>query len=117
MQARKQVQLLRIFVGEAKQLDDTPFYEAVVLKAREMHMAGTTVLRGSVGYGHSSHLHTSKILRLSDDLPLVIEIVDSAEKIDALLPVLDAMFTESGGSGLMTLQNLEALQYGAQTAS
>ena len=117
MQSPKPAQLLRIFVGEAKQLDGTPFYEAVVLKAREMHIAGATVLRGSVGYGHSSHLHTSKILRLSDDLPLVIEIVDSADKIAALLPELEAMFGESGGSGLMMLENVQVLQYGPQTAS
>jgi PII-like signaling protein len=117
MQIPKQAQLLRIFVGEAEQLDGAPFYEAVVLKAREMHIAGATVLRGSVGYGHSSRLHTSKILRLSDDLPLVIELVDSPENIQTFLPALEAMFSESGGSGLVTLENVQVLQYGPQTAS
>jgi PII-like signaling protein len=117
MQIPKQAQLLRIFVGEAEQLDGKPFYEAVVLKAREMHIAGATVLRGSLGYGHSSRLHTSKILRLSDDLPLVIEIVDSTEKIEALLPTLEAMFSECHGSGLVTLENVQVLQYGPQAAN
>jgi PII-like signaling protein len=117
MQIPKQAQLLRIFVGEAEQFDDEPFYEAVVLKAREMHIAGATVLRGSLGYGHSSRLHTSKILRLSDDLPLVIEIVDSPEKIETFLPALEAMFSANGGSGLVTLENVQVLQYGPQTAS
>ena len=116
MQIPRQAQLLRIFVGEANELDDTPFYQAVVLKAREMGIAGATVLRGSVGYGHKSELHTSKILRLSDDLPLVIEIVDSPEKIAAFLPALEAMFGESGGSGLATMENVQVLQYGPQTA-
>ena len=77
-------------------------------KARELHLAGATVLRGPMGFGHSSRLHTSKILRLSEDLPLVIEIVDSKEKIDAFLPVLDAMM----GSGLVTLEKVQVLRYG-----
>jgi len=79
-----------------------------VLKAREMHMAGATVLRGPMGFGHSSHLHTSKILRLSEDLPLVIEIVDTEEKISTFLPVLDTMM----GSGLVTLEKVKVLRYG-----
>ena len=74
--------LLRIFIGESDRWHHQPLYEALVLKAREMHMAGATVLRGSMGFGKSSHLHTSKILRLSMDLPLIIEIVDSEEKIN-----------------------------------
>jgi PII-like signaling protein len=79
-----------------------------VLKAREMHLAGATVVRGPMGFGHSSRLHTAKLLRLSEDLPLVIEIVDSEEKIRAFLPVLDAMM----GSGLVTLEKVQVLQYG-----
>jgi len=117
MQIPKQAQLLRIFIGEADRADGKPLYEAIVLKARELHVAGATVLRGSLGYGHSSRLHTSKILRLSDDLPLVIEIVDSAEKIEAFLPVLDQMMqAAAGGSGLVTLENVQVLQYGVQPA-
>ena len=113
MQIPKQAQLLRIFVGEADRQDGKPLYEAIVLKARELHLAGATVLRGGLGYGHSSHLQTAKILRLSDDLPLVVEIVDNEEKIRAFLPVLDGMIT----SGLITLENIEVLQYGPEPAT
>ncbi|MGZ8323100.1 MAG: DUF190 domain-containing protein [Rhodoplanes sp.] len=102
--------LLRIFIGEDDKFERRPLYETIVLKAREMHLAGASVLRGAVGFGHSSHLHTTKILRLSQDLPLVIEIVDTQEKIDAFLPVLDAMMP----SGLVTLEKVQVLQYGEQ---
>jgi PII-like signaling protein len=102
--------LLRIFIGEDDKFERRPLYETIVLKAREMHLAGATVLRGAVGFGHSSHLHTTKILRLSQDLPLVIEIVDTQEKIDGFLPVLDAMMP----SGLVTLEKVQVLQYGEQ---
>ena len=102
--------LLRIFIGEDDKFERRPLYDTIVLKAREMHLAGATVLRGAVGFGHSSHLHTTKILRLSQDLPLVIEIVDTQEKIDAFLPVLDAMMP----SGLVTLEKVQVLQYGEQ---
>src|SRR5437588_6934440 len=83
--------LLRIFIGESDRWEHKPLYEAIVLKARETHLAGATVLRGPMGFGKSSRLHTAKILRLSMDLPLVIEIVDSEEKIQAFLPILDKM--------------------------
>ena len=101
--------LLRIFLGEQDKHEHRPLYEAIVFKAREMHMAGATVLRGPLGFGSSSRLHSAKILRLSEDLPMVIEIVDSPERIDAFLPVLDAMM----GSGLVTLEKVQVLQYGA----
>ncbi|MBN9085968.1 MAG: DUF190 domain-containing protein [Reyranella sp.] len=117
MQIPKQAQLLRIFLGEADRHDGKPLYEAIVLKAREMHVAGATVLRGGLGYGHSSRIHTAKILRLSDDLPLVIEIVDSPDRIEAFLPVLDGMMDAGGGSGLVTLENVQVLQYGRQPAA
>jgi PII-like signaling protein len=104
----RDAQLLRIFIGEDDQHQGRPLYEAIVLKAREMHIAGATVLRGGLGYGHSSRLHTTKILRLSGDLPLVIEIVDSEEKIQAFLPALGEMMQ----SGLMTLEKVQVLQYG-----
>jgi PII-like signaling protein len=100
--------LLRIFLGETDHRDGKPLYEAIVLKARELQLAGATVLRGPMGYGHSSHLHTAKILRLSADLPLVIEIVDSEDKINAFLRVLDPMM----GSGLVTLERVKVLRYG-----
>lgn len=113
MQLPKQAQLLRIFIGEADHHHGKPLHEAIVLKAREMHIAGATVLRGGLGYGHSSRLHTAKILRLSADLPLVVEIVDSEEKIGSFLPILDTMMT----SGLITLENIRVLHYGETPAS
>ena len=109
MQIPRQAVLLRIFIGEADKDDGRPLYESIVLKAREMHLAGATVMRGPMGYGHSSRLHTAKILRLSADLPLVIEIVDSEDRINAFLPVLDDIMT----SGLITLENVQVLQYGS----
>ena len=100
-------QLLRIFIGESDRWKGKPLYEAIVLKAREMGVAGATMLRGMMGYGAASRIHTAKILRLSEDLPIVIEIVDSAEKIGALLPVIEEMVQE----GLITLENVRVLQY------
>lgn len=104
--------LLRIFIGENDSHEDRPLYEAIVLRARELHLAGATVIRGPMGYGRSSRLHTAKILRLSEDLPLVIEIVDAEDKITAFLPELEKMM----GSGLVTLENVRVLQYGVTGA-
>jgi PII-like signaling protein len=101
--------LLRIFVGESDKWRGKPLYEAIVLKARELHLAGATVLRGPMGFGANSRLHTVKVLRLSEDLPMVIEIVDSKEKIDTLLPHLDEMVSE----GLVTLERVQVIQYRA----
>lgn len=101
--------LLRIFVGESDRWNHKPLYEAIVLKARELHLAGATVLRGPMGFGKSSRLHTAKILRLSMDLPLVIEIVDSEEKIQAFLPILDGMMK----GGLVTLEKVRVIDYRA----
>jgi len=94
--------MVRIFVGEDDKYHGQPVYEAIVLKAREMHLLGATVLRGQLGFGHSSRLHTTKILRLAQDLPLIVEIVDSQDHIDAFLPILDEMLT----SGLVTLEKV-----------
>lgn len=99
--------LLRIFVGESDRYGRKPLYEAVVLKARESGLAGATVLRGVMGYGKNSVLHTAKILRLSEDLPIVIEIVDGLEKIEAFLPVLDEMIQD----GLVTLEKARIVHY------
>ncbi|MFZ5495939.1 MAG: DUF190 domain-containing protein [Verrucomicrobiota bacterium] len=99
--------LLRIFIGESDRHEHRPLHEAIVLKARELHLAGATVLRGAMGYGKSSRLHTAKILRLSTDLPLIIEIVDSEEKINAFLPVLDGMMS----GGLITLEKARVIYY------
>jgi PII-like signaling protein len=108
MQVPRDAVLLRIFFGEDDKSGNLPLHEAIVLKAREMQLAGATVLRGHMGFGHSSHIHTTKILRLSQDLPVVVEIVDSQAKIDAFLPVLDAMMS----SGLVTIEKVQVLQYG-----
>lgn len=109
MQIPHEATLLRIFIGESDRWQHRPLYEAIVLKAREMHLAGATVLRGPMGFGKSSRLHTAKILRLSMDLPLVIEIVDSEEKIQSFLPVLDEML----GGGLVTLEKVRVIEYRA----
>ena len=110
MQIPKQALLLRIFIGEDDRFAGSPLYEVIVLKARELQLAGATVLRGPMGFGASSRLHTTKILRLSEDLPLVIEIVDGEEKINGFLPVLDGMMS----SGLVTLEKVQVLQYGSK---
>jgi PII-like signaling protein len=107
MQIPHEAMLLRIFIGESDRWQHQPLYEAIVLKAREMHLAGATVLRGPMGFGKSSRLHTAKILRLSMDLPLVIEIVDSEEKIQSFLPVLDPMMS----GGLLTIEKVKVIDY------
>ena len=107
MQIPTDAVLLRIFLGESDRWEHKPLYEAIVLKARELHLAGATVLRGPMGFGKTSRLHTAKILRLSMDLPLIIEIVDSEEKINAFLPILDEMM----GGGLVTLEKVKVLHY------
>jgi uncharacterized protein len=107
MEIPQEAVLLRIFIGESDRWRHQPLYEAIVLKAREMHLAGATVLRGPMGFGKSSRMHTAKILRLSMDLPLIIEIVDSEEKIQTFLPVLDQMM----GGGLATLEKVKCLHY------
>src|SRR4051812_47184240 len=112
MQIPSDAILLRIFIGESDRWDHKPLYEAIVLAARERHLAGATVLRGPMGFGKSSRLHTSKILRLSEDLPLLIEIVDSEDNINAFLPILDGMMS----SGLITLEKVQVLQYGEKAA-
>lgn len=104
----EQATLLRIFIGEDDRADGRPLYEDIVLKAREAHLAGATVLRGPLGFGRSSRLHTAKILRLSQDLPVVIEIVDTEEKIRAFLPALDAYTS----SCLVTLEKVIVVRYG-----
>ena len=99
--------LLRIFIGESDRYDGKPLYEAIVLKARELHLAGATVLRGAMGFGASSRIHTAKILRLSVDLPLIIELVDSEEKVNGFIPVLEGMM----GGGLVTMEKVRVLHY------
>jgi hypothetical protein len=107
MQIPHEAVVLRIIIGESDRHRHHPLYEAIVLKARESHLAGATVLRGAMGFGKSSRLHTAKILRLSMDLPIVIEIVDSEEKIRAFLPLLDGML----GGGLVTMEKVQVIDY------
>ncbi|PZR75536.1 MAG: hypothetical protein DLM52_07505 [Chthoniobacterales bacterium] len=107
MNLPKDAVLLRVFIGEADRWKHQALYEAIVMKARELHLAGATVLRGPMGFGAASRIHTAKILRLSMDLPLVIEIVDAEEKINTLLPALDEMM----GSGLVTLEKVKVIHY------
>ena len=106
MQLPRDAVLLRIFVGESDKFGSHSLFEAVVMKAREMRLAGATVLRGPLGYGHSTRIHSAKILDLSADLPVVIEIVDTQAAIDAFLPVLDGMID----SGLITLEKVQVLR-------
>jgi len=111
MKLPENAMLLRIFLGENDKYEGKPLYEAIILKARELHLAGATVLRGPMGYGHASRIHTAKILRLSADLPLVIEIVDGEAAINGFLPLLDRMMV----SGLVTLEKVQVLHYGERT--
>jgi uncharacterized protein len=109
MQMDEEASLLRIFIGESDRHGHHPLYEAIVLKARETGLAGVTVLRGVMGFGKNSVIHTAKILRLSEDLPMVIEIVDSPEKIQNFLPQLEGMIAD----GLITLERVHVIHYQA----
>lgn len=108
MQLDENATLLRIFLGESDRDDGGPLYESLVLRAREMHLAGATVLRGPLGYGQSSRLHTAKILRLSEDLPIVVEIVDAEDRIKGFLAAVEPLL----GSVLVTLEKVRVLRYG-----
>jgi uncharacterized protein len=103
--------LLRIFLGESDRVNGRMMYEAIVRAARESGLAGATVLRGVEGFGAKSRIHTAKILRLSEDLPVIVEIVDTEEKIKAFMPLVDDLFNKSGGGGLMTLEKAEVIRY------
>jgi uncharacterized protein len=107
MRLPEEAELLRIFVGESDHYQGKPLYEAIVLEARKRGMAGATVLRGVMGFGANSRIHTAKVLRLSEDLPIVVEIVDNPERIAAFLPELDAMIQE----GLITLERARVIAY------
>ena len=109
MQIPEDGYLLRVFIGESDRHGHHPLYEAIVLKAREVGLAGATVTRGVMGFGKHSILHTAKILRLSEDLPMVVEIADSLEQIEQFLPLLDQMITD----GLVTLERVRVIQYKA----
>ncbi len=108
MEAPSEAQLLRIFIGENDKHEGRPLYEVIVEKAQKQGLAEATVLRGILGFGAQNRIHTSKILRLSDDLPLVIEIVDQADPIDNFIPILDTLI----GEGLITLEKIQIITYG-----
>ncbi|MBI5473460.1 MAG: DUF190 domain-containing protein [Ignavibacteriae bacterium] len=103
--------LLRIFLGESDRVDGKPLYEVLILKAKESGLAGTTVLRGIEGFGAASRIHTAKILRLSEDLPIVVEIVDTEEKIKVFMSIVDDLFQRSGSGGMVTLERAEVIRY------
>jgi len=107
MRLPEYAELLRVFIGDSDRHHGKPLYEAIVEAARENHLAGATVLRGYVGYGAHSRIHTAKILRLSEDLPIVVEIVDAPEKIDDFLPILDEMMAE----GMVTVEQVKVVTY------
>ena len=107
MNLSEDAMLLRILIGESDRWHHQPLYEALVIKAREAGLAGATVLRGPMGFGASSRLHTAKILQLSNDLPIIIEIVDTEEKLNGFLPTLDEMM----GGGLVTLEKIKVIHY------
>ena len=107
MKLPEEAELLRIFIGESDRYDGMPLFEAIVKEARGQNLGGATVFRGLMGYGAHSRVHTAKVLRLSEDLPIVIEIVDSPEKIEAFLPDLDRMMVE----GLVTVERAKVLIY------
>jgi hypothetical protein len=107
MNLPEECMLLRVFIGESDRYDGHPLYESIVIKAREKGLAGATVLRSPLGFGASSHLHTAKILRLSEDLPVIIEIVDTEDKINAFLPIIETMMH----GGLVTLEKARVIHY------
>ena len=113
MHIQGEAKLLRIFVGESDKIGSIPVYEKIVLEARKFELAGATVFKGVMSFGGRSRIHTSKILRLSEDLPLIIEIVDEVKKIEAFIPFLDNIFEEANCGGLITIEKAEIIKYKA----
>jgi PII-like signaling protein len=111
MEISGESKLVRIFVGESDKLEHIPVYEKITLEARKAGLAGATVFKGIMGFGKNSRIHTAKILRLSEDMPMVIEIVDEAEKIEKFLPLLHDLFEKANCGGLITLENVEIIKY------
>lgn len=103
--------MLRVFIGESDKVDGRPVYKIIVEEARKQGIAGATVLRGFLGFGANSRIHTSKVLRLSEDLPVVVEIVDTEDKIEAFLPELGKMMGKMMGEGLVTLEKVRVITY------
>lgn len=111
MELQGQSKLLRIFVGESDRIGHQPLYEAILVAAREKGLAGGTVLKGIMSYGASSHIHLARLIELSEDLPIVIEIIDHAEKIDTFLPAVNDLFEKCGKGGLITVEKVDVLYY------
>ncbi|MCU0332693.1 MAG: DUF190 domain-containing protein [Ignavibacteriaceae bacterium] len=111
MHIEGEAKLLRIFVGETDKINHVPVYEKIVLEARKAGLAGATVTKGIMGFGASSRIHTSKVLRLSEDLPLVIEIVDEEKKIEEFIPVLNRIFEEANSGGMITMEKVNIIKY------
>lgn len=111
MQIQGDAKLLRVFVGENDKIGSIPLYEKIVMDARKFGLAGATVIKGIMGFGGNSRIHTSKILRLSEDLPLVIEIVDEKSKIEQFLPIIDDLFEKAECGGLVTIEKAEIIKY------
>ncbi len=108
-----EAKLLRIFIGESDKHSSIPVYEKIVIEARKEGLAGATVFKGVMGFGGNSRIHSSKILRLSEDLPLIIEIVDQQEKIEKFIPLLDNIFEEANCGGLITIEKADIIKYTA----
>ncbi len=111
MKTNSEAKLLRIFVGESDRINGKPVYETLVLKAREAGLAGATVIKGIMGFGANSKIHTLKLLTLSDDLPLVIEIVDTLEKIESFIPTINDIFENANIGGLVTIEKVQIIKY------
>lgn len=114
MQIKGDAQLLRIFIGESDKSHSVPVYEKIVLEARKSGLAGATVFKGIMGFGGSSRIHTAKILRLSEDMPLIIEIVDEIDKIEKFIPELDKIFEKANCGGLITIEKADVIKYVSQ---
>jgi len=117
MELKREAKLLRIFVGETDIIGHIPVYEKIVLEARKLHMAGATVFKGIMSFGKTSRIHTAKILRLSEDMPIVIEIVDDEKKIEEFLPVLHDLFEKADCGGLITMERADIIKYTGRTSN
>ncbi len=111
MEIRGTAKLLRIFVGESDKVGHTPLYEVIVKEARERHLAGATAWRGILGFGPAARMRTTKLLDLSSDLPIVIEIVDEEKKVDDFIPVLHELFEKADSGGLVTIEKVDVIRY------
>lgn len=113
VQINRDAKLLRIFIGDSDKIGSIPVYEKIVIEAKKFGLAGATAFKGIIGYGRASRIHTAKILRLSEDLPIIIEIVDEQEKIEQFIPLLDNIFEQANCGGLITIEKAEVIKYTA----